>query len=336
MKRFLFVCCWLSWFVLAAPAHAADPTLDELKAALKEWRHSFSTIRVVWYTWYDDLTKGIDSNTQLEGNYGGREEFTWADFGAFTYELNGVSAGQITFRQRYGNDGSRPWDAKSTEGQPDHWLEIRRWKPIPDRPLLSNKMKSAIWGLWNPTLGLWLPDALEKQTQVSLDRFEERNGVRHAVVRVNNQEYWLNPNYGWLPSYSKGVWEWIADEVKTFDSNIRFPHRGKLLLNGKLQMKWAIQEVELNVPRTRADFGPPAPNQGTTLYDHVTGNFESHGVPKQATRNAKPQAKISSTTQADGAGEIAVASSSLGMVQWLLLVVAALSLIVGIVLRSRH
>ena len=337
MKRFLFVCCWLSWFALAAPAQAADPTFDELKAALKEWRRSFSTIRVVWYRWNDELTrnliKGIDPNLPLEGNYGGREEFAWADFGAFTHSMDGISAGQITSRSHRGNDGSRPWDATSTQGQPDHWFEIRRWKPIPDRPILSNVVPCAIWGLWNPTLGLWLPDALEKETSVSLDRFEERNGVRHAVVRVNHQEYWLNPNFGWLPSYSKGSWEWIADEVKTFDSNIRFPHRGKLLSKGELQMEWAIQEVELNVPRTRADFGPPAPNKGTKLYDHVTGNFEWHGVPKQTTRNAKPQSKPSSASPSGDAGEIAVASSSLGIVRWLLLAVAALSLLVGIVLR---
>ena len=354
----VLVCCVGLFTALAPSARAADPTFDEIKTALHDWRNSFSTIRVVWFGWNDKLTRnlipGIDPNMPLDGNFGTREEFDWADFGAYVHRFDSLREAQVSSRSHRGNDGLQPWSATNTEGKPDHWFAIRREKPIPDRPIMSNVVKSALHGLWIPNLGMWLPDILEKHDSVALDRFEMREGVRHAVVRVewesNRQEFWLSPDHGWLPDYSESfyrnktdtgwgpAWEWIAEEFKTFGDKTLFPARGKLLSKQELMVDWRVHEVTVNLPLARADFGPPAPHVGTKIYNNVTGNFERHGISKQEAQSTQESVKTKTSPSAllpRSNAEIAIPASSLRKSQWLVAIFASLSIVAGIVLRRR-
>ena len=289
-------CCCRSWrlrhggvlaAVIVVASHvpgavsvpAQDPDLPEIAQALQAWRASFVNLRVVHERWGPKWLKDPEAARPLPGDRFFRDEWVWADVGAFRTEKWLYEEGRIVGHSSWAANGPtmRHFRARYDKpGEPDFLgrLEIGRMdSALPASPLMVTPL--AI--LYAPLHCEWLGDALA-QGRGTLEEYEAVDGARCARIRMDNPGLvhivWLDPAHDFLvrrvrPDPEKPETGFLFD-VEEFQraGGVWFPKRGTLGYHGDKPgegVHWVVTEVALNEPLRAGFFEPPAPQIGTVV-----------------------------------------------------------------------
>lgn len=289
----VFLC--LRFAATARAEQAID--LPQIVAALEAWRNQFSNFSVTDHTSNrHDLEERFPElrEQSLEG-FARRTTWTWSDTGKTRKDFQRVVRGVEQQVQQSGCDGTTYYTADiaprpSGETGPRSLIELRLDKP-PNRPLASNIMQGAIYGLWDSGSGVWYVDTLKRENPgVEMAEYE---GRKLPSVVTDRGRVFFDPEHGLLPCWidasqrrgKPGGWNWKVLEWGRHATGLIYPMRGTIYraVDAKDSFdEWAILDVTLNANLAPTFFSPPQPTQGTLVADLLSGKHYRFGSSKMA------------------------------------------------------
>ena len=222
--------------------------------------------------------------------------------------------------------------------------ELRLHKP-PNRPLASNFMQGAIYGLWDSGSGAWYVDTLKRENPTV--EVAEYEGRKLPSVVTDRGRVFFDPEHGLLPSWidasqrkgKPGGWHWKVLEWGRHATGLIYPKRGTLYraVDPKDCFdEWVILDVTLNANLSPSFFSPPQPTQGTLVADQVSGkHYRFGGTRAVASPDKGVDAPAPKATAGRAEGNPNLATAAAGRWWFYVIVLLSVACLAGAYLMRR-
>lgn len=289
-------------------ADAAEHT-EAAVAALKKWKESIVTLRVVANFTTDpvpeydkhrfpDVKRMLAEGRKLTSIY----EWIWTDYGAWRLDIQGMIDGQPISRMTWGTDGKRGF--RTSYKSDDDWTGIADWvRTGSDSGAMvggpTGLIIPMVYGLWDPARLQFLPDAWLSQGYVpaGTQSIERKSYPLFAITSdaADRQGVALDPDHSYLPVYygtlGQSMGQYCVYGFREVNG-IWFPEHGRMDDD-----RWTMETIEINQPIDPTKF-QPAVGLGTQVEDSNTRQRHVHGATTQRDKLEKQIVRQASTNVA--------------------------------------
>lgn len=315
MRLIRWLCLMLMLLVGIDPLRADEPlpTIEEVRAKLRQWQDSFATIRIVVKVTYEKTPLPSREHLLQNPNYPEqffvRTEFKWSDEGFVTFEKRRFEDNVEIYRSADGYGTGKTWRVSGKEKPTDamRFDLMRITPPLPDAPLRPFALVSGLGGMWHHT-GMWVPERVQLQPWV-VAGWEVVDGARCLRLKLENdsrqESLWLDVDHGYLPRrivqyfMREEVWapviEWRAREYRDYQG-LLFPSRGYEVSEPIVMdqaKEWEVESVTRNEKMPRSSF-EPLRIPGLRVIDYATE--DTYTLDQQGKPPKPPTPKASAAT----------------------------------------